>query len=83
MLTGSAPEGFDEIPLTGPIPADLALAAAWADGASRSADWDGRADTSGCPYTDADLASAWLSGAEEPRDIHGDVSWDAYWMGVA
>lgn len=83
MLTGSPPDGFEEIARTGIVPPELARADAWAAGASLDADWDGRADTSGCPYTEPALASAWLAGAEEPRDIYGDVSWDSYWMSVA
>lgn len=77
MLIGESPESFREAGRNGTFPTQLRAASAWADGAHLSADWDGKVDTSECPFTDPVEASAWLRGAEEPRDIHGDVYWDA------
>lgn len=77
MVLGTPPDGFAEAEKSGVIPAGLAAAFAWADGASRPSDADGRADTSDNPYRGTALASAWMDGASEPRDIDGDVYWDS------
>lgn len=76
MLLGTAPDGFAEAETSGVIPAELAAAFAWADGATRDADADGVADTSDNPYDGTSLASAWMDGASENRDIDGDVYWE-------
>mgnify|MGYP000036730701 FL=1 len=76
MILGTPPEGYAEAEASGAIPAELAAVFAWADGASLSADADGQADTSGCPYS-GELANAWMDGASESRDIHGDVYWES------
>lgn len=73
MILGTAPDGVAGAEASGVIPAGLAAAFAWADGASRSSDADGRSDTSGNPYPGTALATAWMDGASEPRDIDGDV----------
>lgn len=77
MLLGRAPEGFAEAEASGVIPAELAVAFAWADGATRDADADGVAETTDNPYAGTTLAEAWLDGASEHRDIDGDVYWES------